>query len=118
MSPVEDPSFVAYTFGGANAGFDGGLSGYARAMPHAYDAPKSWAECTTTVHTQMPIFVNAYAGGTGVYDWCVPHAHYGSCVDAADGAYPYTGEHHDPFGGLGDDYVRVHAGECLPAVAY
>lgn len=77
MSPIEHPS---YTFCAPGAGgFDAGL-----ALSTVYmHEPKSWMECTLGADAQMPVFVNAYAGG----DWCgCPHM-YGT---DADGAYGYA----------------------------
>ena len=88
--------------------------GYARDMQNGYYAPKSWAECTV-MHDQMPIFINEYAGAANIYDWCAPH--YNACMDGVNASYHYAGDN-DQFTGLGDDYIRVHTGDCLPAVAY
>jgi hypothetical protein len=115
VSPVEDQSFTGYNFCATNAGFDKGLPpAYTRDTQNAYCAPKNWAECVV-LHEQMPIFINEYAGTTDVYDWSAPH--YSAYVDGVNGSYHYPGDN-DQFGGLGNDYIRVQAGDCLPAVAY
>ncbi|KAG8217024.1 hypothetical protein J3R82DRAFT_7340 [Butyriboletus roseoflavus] len=114
VSPVEDQSFAAYNFCSTNADFDKGLPpAYIRDTQNAYCVPKSWTECTAP-HEQMPIFIE-YAGATNFYDWCVPN--YSACMDGTNASYHYPGDD-DQFGGLGNDYIRIHAGDCLPAVAY
>ncbi|KAG9308225.1 hypothetical protein JVU11DRAFT_12242 [Chiua virens] len=114
LSPVEDHSLAAYNFcPTANAEFDNGLSAtYARDTQNAY-YEKSWAECAV-LHDQMPIFINEYGGPTNVDDWCAPH--YSACADGTIALYHYPGS--DDLGGLGDDCIRVHMEDCLPAIAY
>ncbi|KAF8431081.1 hypothetical protein L210DRAFT_3651334 [Boletus edulis BED1] len=112
VSPVEDQSFTGYNFCATSADFDKGLPpSYTRDTQNAYCAPKNWAECAA-LQEQMPIFINEYAGTTNFYDWCTPH--YGAYVDGTNGSYHFSGDT-DQFG---NDYIRVQAGDCLPAVAY
>ncbi|KAF8554125.1 hypothetical protein OG21DRAFT_1509270 [Imleria badia] len=115
VSPVEGQSFAGYNFCATDADFDKGLSpAYTRDTQNGYCTPKSWAECAV-LHEQMPIFINEYAGMADVYDWCATH--YSAYVGGTNGPYHYPGDHNQ-FDGLGNDYIRVQAGECLPAVAY
>lgn len=115
VSPVEGQSFSGYTFCGTNADFDKELSpAYTLDTQNTYCVPKSWTECAV-LHEQMPIFINEFGGAPNVYDWCAPH--YSAYLDGTNGSYHYPGNT-DQFGGIGNDYIRVQPGDCLPAVAY